>query len=195
VNPHLRRRHAAVAAVGLGLLLPAAAFARTRDLPEIRQVGRTAVVYKGPQIELALSYRYAAGHPEGQWLLLDTSMTATGDPVEVRRDAIALRTPGGGVVPLASQEAFASDYSMLAPAIASANVSREPMNYLLPLRYQFISFFSRPGQHLVFTSIWLDDWHTAFGRLFFKLPGAVSRGSYELLIDVPGGQVAIPFTL
>jgi hypothetical protein len=195
VNTQLHRRWAFLTVAAIVVAAPAVALASDPAPPEIKQVGRTAIVYKGPQIDLALSYHFPAGNPGGQWLLLDTSMTASRDPVEVRRDAIAVRTPGGEVVPLATQQAFAADYSTLAPTIARANVGREPLNYLLPLRYSFIPFFSRPGRHIVFSSIWLDDWHTAFGRLYFKLPGTVTKGNYELLIDVAGGQVAIPFTV
>jgi hypothetical protein len=195
MNTHFFRRVATGTAVGVALLLPSAAHAHQAPEPELRQVGATAVVYNGPQIDLALSYRYAEANPTGSWLLLDTAMTAYQKPIEIRRDAIAVRTPSGDVVPLATQEEFLSDYALLGPTIARANVAREPMNYLLPQWPRRIPFFSNPGRHLVFSTDWLDDLHSSYGRLFFKLPNGVTRGNYELLINLAGGQVVVPFTI
>jgi hypothetical protein len=183
------------AVAGLSLLCDAAVWARTAGAPELRQVGATAIVYKGPQVDVALSYRFAKLNPTGRWLLLDTAMTAAAETIEVPRTAIALRTPDGAVVPLATQQEFGKDYPQLAAMIARANVSREPLNYLIPHRYRRIGYFAERGHGLAWPSVWLDQRHNAFGRLFFQLPDGIQKGNYELLIKLPKSQVAIPFTI
>ena len=189
-------RYSVLAAVaGLSMLCDAAVWAATGFTPETKQVGATAILYKGAQVDVALSYRFAKLNPTGRWLLLDTAMTATGKTIELPRTAIAVRTPDGAVVPLATQEEFGDDYPQLAAVIARANASREPLNYLIPQRYERIGYFAVRGHGLAWPSVWLDQWHNAYGRLFFKLPGGVQRGTYELLINLPASRVVIPFTI
>jgi hypothetical protein len=184
-----------VVAAALGLLIGAAAWADTTPITDVTQVGATALVYKGPQVNVALSYRFAKLNPEGQWLLLDAVMTSSSGPTEVERASIAVRTPDGEVVPLATQVEFARAYPGLAATIARADVNREPMGYLLPRRYQPMRLFAERGVGLVFPSVWLDQWHDTFGRLFFRLPNGVHKGQYELLIILPKSEVVIPFTI
>ncbi len=183
------------AVAGLSLLCDAAVWATTAGAPELKQVGATVIVYKGPQVDVALSYRFAKLNPTGRWLLLDAGMTAAADTIEVPRTAIALRTPDGAVVPLATQEEFGKDYPQLAAMIARANTTREPLNYFIPHRYHRIGYFAERGHGLSFPSVWLDQRHNSFGRLFFQLPDGVRKGNYELLINLPKSQVAIPFTI
>jgi hypothetical protein len=194
MNRNLLRLFGVAAAALSGLLFAAVAAANTTPTAELRQVGATAIVYKGPQVDVALSYRFAKLNASGNWLLLDTAMTATA-PVELPRTAISVRTPDGEVVPLASPEAFNNGYRELNATIARANVTREPMGYLIPHRYRRLEFFPERRLGLMFPSAWLDEWHTTYGRLFFQLPDGVQKGNYELLINLKEGQVAIPFTI
>ena len=184
-----------VAAAGFSLLLGAVAWAGTTPVPELTTVAPAAVVYRGPQVDVALSYRFAKANPTGNWLLLDTVMTSSSAPIEVPRGAFAVRTPTGEVVPLASEDAFSAEYGQLAPTIARANLSREPMGYLIRQRFRPIRFFAQSGHGLVFPTVWLDQWHNALGRLFFRLPDGVQKGRYDLLINLPESHVVIPFTI
>jgi hypothetical protein len=188
-------RHLGVVVLAVSsFLFGAMALANTPPSADIKQVGATAIVYKGPQIDAALSYRFAKLNPSGNWLLLDTAMTATAS-VELQRTAISVRTPDGEVVPLASPEAFNNGYHELNATIARANVAREPLGYLIPRRARRMGFFAERRLGLMFPSAWLDEWHISYGRLFFQLPDGVQRGNYELLINLKEGQVAIPFTI
>ena len=186
-----------LAALGLSLLCDASVWAHTTPtaLETTKQVGATAIVYKGPQVDLALSYRFAKQNANGNWLMLDTVMTAAAVPLEIPRAAISVRTPSGEVVPLASQQSFGKAYPELASSIMRANAFREPMGYLLPHRARRMALFSEPGRHLSFQSVWLDDWHNTYGRLYFELPGGVQKGDYALLITLPESHVSIPFTI
>jgi hypothetical protein len=184
-----------VVAAAFTMLFGGAAFADTGSTPQISKVAPAAVVYRGAQVDVALSYRFAEANPRGNWLLLDTVLTAATSPIEVPRSAFAVRTPTGEVIPLASEDAFSADYGQLAPTIARANLSREPMGYLIPQRFRPLRFFAQRGHGLVFPTVWLDQWHNAYGRLFFHLPYGVQSGTYELLINLPESKVVIPFTL
>ena len=182
--------------ITLSLVCDASVWAHTPPIPleTIKPVGATAVVYKGPQADVALSYRFAKSNPAGNWLMLDTVMTGVA-PIEIPRTAISVRTPDGRVMPLASQQEFGKAYPELAASIMRANAFREPMGYLIPRRVRRMEYFSEPGRHLVFASVWLDEWHNTYGRLYFQLPGGVHKGSYALLIALPESQVTIPFTI
>jgi hypothetical protein len=127
--------------------------------------------------------------------MLDTTMAATRDPIEVPRTAVSLRTPSGEVVPLATPTEYSNAYPKLAWSITKDNATREPLGLLIPNRYSPLRFFPPRGIGLMFDSAWLDDFHNSYGRLFFKLPGSVQKGNYELLIGLSEGQVVIPFTI
>lgn len=191
----LLRRAGVVGAAAVALLAANVAMADVQLSQELRQVGATAIVYKGPQVDVVLSYRFAKLNPEGGWLLLDTAMTAAKGPVELPRTAFSVRTPSGAIVPLATQQALAKDYSELAAPIARANATREPMGYLIPQWPRRLRYFAERRPGLVFSSEWLDEWHNSYGRLFFQIPGGIQRGNYELLINLPESHVAIPFTI
>ena len=189
----LRRTSTAVAV--FGALLGAPTLASAAQGAQLTQVGATAVVYKGPQIQVVVSDRYARYNPVGKWLLLDTVMTATSDPVQIPRGAFAVRTPDGSVVPLATQAQFELHYPQLASMLMRARVSREPLGYLTPARYRFLRLFAPHGIGIAWDSAWLDEFHNSFGRLYFNLPNGVQKGEYQLLIHLPGHEVVIPFTV
>jgi hypothetical protein len=195
MNTKRRHHEAVVAAAGFSLLLGAVAWGGTNAVPQLTTVAPAAVVYKGPEVDVALSYRFARANPTGNWLLLDTAMTSAAAPIEIPRAAFAVRTPAGEVVPLATEDAFSAEFGQLAPTIARANLAREPMGYLIPQRFRLLRFFAQRGHGLVFTSVWLDQWHNTYGRLFFRLPDGVQKGHYELLINLPESHVVIPFTI
>ncbi len=161
----------------------------------VAQPGRTTVVYHGPQLQVAVSYKFPELNPEGRWLLLDTTMAATRDPLVIPRTAFSLRTPDGSVVPLASPDQYSEALPRLAWSIAKDNATAEPLGLLIARGYRPLRYFPQRGFGLAFDAEWVDHWHNSYGRLFFELPGGIRRGSYELRIDLPERQVVIPFTL
>jgi hypothetical protein len=195
MNTILQRAIRLTLAVLFSFSLAAAVFASTAPAEKLRQVGATAIVYRGPQVDMAMSYRYAKSNPKGGWLLVDTNMTAAQDPLEIPRGAFSIRTHSGEVIPLATQEEFGKDYAHLASTIARANVAAEPLGYLSFRRPEQMRFFVAPGQGIIYPSVWLDYRHNTYGRLFFQMPGGVQKGNYELILDLKGGQVVIPFTI
>jgi hypothetical protein len=189
-------RRMGVAVAALAALFGTTAFAGTNSESQtVTQVGATAVLYRGPQVNVVISDRFARYNPTGNWLLLDTAMTATGDPIGIPRGAIAVRTPDGEVVPLATQAQFERAYPQLTATVMRANVSREPLGYLIPQRYRPMRLFAPHGIGVVWDSVWLDQFHNSFGRLYFHLPFGVQKGPYALLIHLKEHEIVIPFTV
>ncbi len=195
MNKHTLHRVVPLAAAVVLAFAPAVARADTGPIAAVEKVGETAVLYRGPQVDVAISYRPAARNPGMNWLMLDAALTSNYGPIEIPRTAISLRTPDGRVVPLASHEAYAKGYSELAPAILQDNAIPEPLGYLTPLRFRRLTYFPAGGVGISWASAWVDEWHNSYGRLFFQLPDGVQRGTYKLLIDLPESHVVIPFTL
>jgi hypothetical protein len=186
---------AAAIAVAVVLLLPASGWATTEPVGSVRQVGATAVVYSGPQVDVALSYHYAVVNPGGRWLLLNVVMAAADAPVELDRTAISVRTPAGEVIPLATPAQFVEAYPRLTWDIAKDRATREPLGLLTPRPYRRLQFFPSEGYSPTFDAQYLDSFRNAYGRLFFRIPDGIQKGTYELQIRLNKSEVVIPFTL
>lgn len=181
-------------AVALAALAGTAAPAET-PLSPATDAGSTIAVYQGPRIQVAISDQYARYHPEGQWLLLDTEMSATGGPISIPRGEIAVRTPAGEIVNLATQQEFEQGYPELVSPIRQANFLKERLGYFLTERPRPLHLFRLHGVGWVWPAAVLDPFHNCYGRLFFHLPNGVQKGRYELLIHLPKTEVVIPFTV
>jgi hypothetical protein len=165
------------------------------SVDQVRQAGATAIVYQGPQVQVAISYKFPKLNLGGTWLMLDTTMAATKAPIEIPRSAISLRTPDGNVVPLASPSQYFEAYPQLAWSIIKDNATREPLGLAIERPVRPLRYFPAGGAGLAFDAEWLDYWHNSYGRLFFELPGGVQEGRYALLINLPESKAVIPFTL
>ena len=163
---------------------------------EVEQVGATAVKYRGPDLELALSYRFADINLGMDWLLVDAAVTGSRRlSVEIKREKISLRTPDGEIVPLPSQEELADSFSSIRAANQRANVASEPLRYWGGRWECTLNFLIEPGTNIVMRSIWVNDERWCDGRLYFPLMKGVQPGRYELRIDLPESKVRVPFVL
>lgn len=188
----LRGTGAAVAA--FGALFGAAARAAT-PASHATGAGATIAVYQGPRIQVAISDQYARYCPGGHWLLLDAEMSATGAPISIPRSAVAVRTPDGEVIPLATQQEFEKGYPELVSPIRQADFFKEGLGYFLPEPARPLHLFRLHGVGWVWPTVLLDPSHNCYGRLYFHLPNGVQRGRYELLIQLPKSEVVIPFNV
>lgn len=165
-------------------------------VPGVDQVGATVLRYRGPEVELALGYRFATVSLGEEWLILDLAITAApGKVVEVRRDRIFVVTPSGDRLELASQERFAAAYAGLQPTLRRAALAADPLGYFSRELTCPLGFFAAPGEGLVFPTVSLDDRRVCEGQLFFWVPGGIQPGRWTLGIDVVETQVRIPFVL
>jgi hypothetical protein len=164
--------------------------------PGVDRTGRTMLRYRGPELEVTLSYGFANANLGEEWLFVDTAITGNlRESVEVKREKIAVRTPSGDIVPLASQREFGEAYAKLGGALARADIASQPIgNY--PERHEVgLNFLVVPGTGIALESAWVNDRNVAIGRLFFDLPMGVQAGPYELRIDLKETQIRIPFRL
>ncbi|HVN30919.1 MAG TPA: hypothetical protein VMT45_02940 [Thermoanaerobaculaceae bacterium] len=162
----------------------------------VERIGRTMLRYRGPELEVTLSYGFANANLGEEWLFVDTAITGNvRESVEVKRDRIAVRTPSGDIVPLASQREFGEAYGKLAAALARADVAAQPIGNYPERRVTGLDFLVVPGTGVSLESVWVNDRNVAIGRLFFDLPMGIQAGSYELRIDLEETKIRIPFRL
>ncbi len=165
-------------------------------VPGLEKVGATVLRYRGPEVELALGYRFATLSLGEEWLLLDLAITAApGKVVEVKREGVFVLTPQGERLPLASQEQFASSYASLGPTLRRAALAADPLGYFNRDIQCSLGFFAAPGEALVYPSVHLDDRRVCEGRLYFLVPGGVQPGRWTLGIDLEETHVRVPFQL
>ncbi|MFN3413282.1 MAG: hypothetical protein ACK42L_04390 [Thermoanaerobaculum sp.] len=165
-------------------------------VPGVEQMGATVLRYRGPEVELALGYRFATLSLGEEWLMLDLAITAApGKVVEVKRDRVFVLTPDGARLPLVSQEQFAQAYAALQPTLRRAALAADPLGYFNREIPCALGFFAAPGEGLVYPSVHLDDRRVCEGRLYFFVPGGVQPGRWTLGIDLVETQVRVPFVL
>lgn len=196
-----RQKFALVTILGLTTVVGCKSAPATEEKPapkqaSVEQVGSTVVKYAGPDLELALSYRFADVNMGMEWLLLDVAVTgANRISVELKREKISLRTPDGDIVPLPKQEELGDAFSSIRAANLRANVASEPLRYWGGRRECTLNFLVEPGSNLAMQSIWVNDERWCVGRLYFPLIKNVQPGRYELRIDLPESKVRVPFVL
>lgn len=165
-------------------------------VPGVDRVGATVLRYRGPEVELALGYRFATMSLGEEWLILDLAVTAApGKVVEVKRDRVFVLNPRGERLELASQEQFAEAYAALQPTLRRAALAADPLGYFNRELECPLGFFAPPGEGLVYPSVSLDDRRVCSGRLYFLVPGGVQPGRWTLGLDLVESQVRVPFVL
>lgn len=166
------------------------------ETPGVDRIGGTQLRYRGPELEITLSYGFANANLGEDWLFVDTAITGTGrESVEIKRQKVAIRTPSGEIVPLAPQQDFGEAYPKLAAALARANIAYQPIGNYPERRQTGLDFQVVPGTGIALESVWVNDLSVATGRLLFDLPTGTQAGPYELRIDLEETKIRIPFRL
>jgi hypothetical protein len=188
-----------VTALGPALVLAttlACSTATPTQTTGVDRIGRTMLRYRGPELEVTLSYGFANANLGEEWLFVDTSITGNvRESVEVKREKVAVRTPSGDIVPLASQREFGEAYGKLAATLARADIAYQPIGNYPERREVGLNFLVVPGTGIALESVWVNDQNVAIGRLFFDLPMGIQAGPYELQIDLEETKIRIPFRL
>ncbi len=190
------RRAGAVAIVAAVVAVASCTTAVPTAAPGVERLGAAVLRYRGAEFEVVLGYRFAAANLGEDCLILDVAMSgATGKAVEIERRRIALRTPTGEWVPLASQEEFAREFRRLQPLIRRAAIASDPLDYWAGRVPCGTELFVVPGEGVAFDALTVNDRRVCSGRLFFFPPGGVQAGTYTLRIELPETEVRIPFSL
>lgn len=180
------------------VLLASAAFAGA-PAPEVKRLGKTVKQYKDEAVKIIIGYRHASNHVPMPWILIEMWVQGTGPKaVEIVREDISLKIPGGKVVRLPGQKLLSEQFPDIRRFRQEVDVSRDPIEgyFTGVLRNEPIRFFAIPNQGIVFDQFSINPQILGFGDLYFKAPeGEFPKGKYVLSIFNKWVDVEIPFEL
>ena len=183
---------------GAALALSLQAVAAQQEFsPANRQRGKAAVEYRDSDVHIVAAYYYSQRNHESHWLMIEAAMS-TNDPETIARDAIALRTPEGREIPLASQRRVGEDVNRVRRLLQNAStVDHDVVSYFVQRdRAESMNLFTLPFGDVVHDSFVVDRDRVAAGRLFFESPtGAWEDGTYALIVRHADGTAELPIVL
>jgi hypothetical protein len=162
-----------------------------------KSLGRAAVEYRDADAQIVAAYYYSQRNHESRWLMLEAGVSTT-ESNTIERSAIALRTPQGREIPLASQRRIGADVPRIEQLLQNATVlSHNVASYFVQRdRIEDMSLFTLPFGPVVHDSFVVDRHRVAVGRLFFESPtGAWERGTYALIVRHEKGTAELPIHL
>ena len=191
-------RRLVLAALVAGGAVAGAQPASQLDLPNIRQLGAALAEYQDLAVHAVAAYYYSQRNHDSAWLLVEIGVTGPAS-LTIRRTEIALVTPSGVPVPLATQERWGGDTTRGRLLLQQARPTRHQLRTYFPgLRgSETLRFFGRPevGDTVIDAVESAPD-QLIHGDLLFESPtGAWSRGRHVLLVGLDDGPVRLPIDL
>jgi hypothetical protein len=150
---------------------------------------------------VTLGFRLANNSVGDDWMLLQVGLTVQGkrEKFMLHRDNIELVIPGPKVVPLASQKEFGDAGSLVAlnnrAEVTSDNINYFPADARQGCR---INFFTAPmagAPRISKDQVELSYNRACGGRLFFKVPGGIQYGTYNLNVKFDKTTIRVPFEI
>jgi hypothetical protein len=163
----------------------------------VKKRGKAVVEYRDKDIQVVAAYNYSQRNHESRWLYIQAGLT-TRDETILKRDAIALRTPQGRTIPLASQREVGEDTKRIEQLLQNAKpVSHDiPSYFTSTSRTEDMQFFRLPFGRVVHDEFIVDRDRLAIGPLFFESPtGAWENGTYALVVRHKNGVAELPIAL
>ena len=163
----------------------------------VKKRGKAVVEYRDKAIKVVAAYNYSQRNHDSRWLYIQSGLT-THDENIIRRDAIALRTPQGQTIPLASQRQVGDDTKKIEQLLQNAKtVSHDiPSYFTSTSRTEDMQLFRLPFGRVVHDEFIVDRDRLAVGPLFFESPqGLWADGTYTLVIRHEQGVAELPITL
>ena len=182
---------------GAAMVLSAGLAAQEEFSSANRQRGRAAVEYRDEEIHMVAAYYYSQRNHESRWLLIEAGIS-TDAPATIHRNQIALRTPQGREIPLATQRRIGEDVPRIEQLLQNAGVlSHNVASYFNQRdRTESMRLFTLPFGGVVSDSFVVDRHRVAVGPLFFEAPtGAWERGTYALIVRHEKGTAQLPINL
>lgn len=183
--------------VAMAALGAAAPLAQEEFSSANRQRGRAAVEYRDADIHIVAAYYYSQQNHESRWLLIEAGVSTT-DVATIHRNAIALRTPQGREIPLASQRRIGEDVPRITQLLQNARIlSHNVASYFNQRdRTENMRLFTLPFGGVVHDDFVVDEHRVAVGPLFFESPtGAWGEGTYALIVRHAKGIAQLPIHL
>jgi hypothetical protein len=162
-----------------------------------RKIGNAAVEYRDKTIHVVAAYYHSQRNHESRWLLIEAALSTTEDSV-IKREHIALRTPQGREIPLATQRRIGEDVKRVEQLLQNAKVQTHPVASYFNQRdfIEDMKLFRLPFGPVVHDEFIADRNHVAVGPLFFESPtGAWEKGTYALIVRHPKGVAELPIQL
>lgn len=162
-----------------------------------RNRGRAAVEYRDADAHIVAAYYYSQRNHESRWLMIEAGVS-TRDSNTIERSAIALRTPDGREIQLATQRRVGEDTSRITQLLQNAStLGHNVASYFVERdRIEDMRFFTLPFGPVVHDSFVVDRHRVAVGPLFFESPtGAWERGTYALIVRHSKGTAELPIHL
>jgi hypothetical protein len=162
-----------------------------------RQIGRAAVEYRDKAIHVVAAYYHSQRNHDSRWLLVESALSTTEDSI-IKRENIALRTPQGREIPLATQRRIGEDIKSVEQLLQNARVQTHPVTSYFRQRdfTEDMKLFRLPFGPVVHDEFVADRDHVATGPLFFEAPtGAWEKGTYALIVRHSKGVAELPIVL
>jgi hypothetical protein len=180
----------------LALIVPSLA-AQEEFSSANKNVGRAAVEYRDADAHIVAAYYYSQRNHESRWLMIEAGISTT-ESIAIERSAIALRTPQGREIPLATQRRVGEDVKRIEQLLQNATVLSHNVASYFPQRDRIESMrlFTLPFGPVVSDSFVVDRHRVAVGPLFFEAPtGAWEKGTYALMVRHSKGTAELPIHL
>ena len=183
--------------VALLLTLAPAVSAQREFSSANRERGRAAVEYTNKDIHIVAAYYYSQRNHDSRWITIDVALSTT-KRTTFSREAIALRTPAGREIPLATQTRVGEATVTVQTLLRNASVeSHDVVSYFSQRQHTYpMRLFTFPFNGVVMSEFIVDRNEVANGPLFFESPtGAWEDGTYALIIRHQDGAAELPIRL
>jgi hypothetical protein len=173
------------------------AAAQAERSPYVNTLGGAAAEYRDSRVHVVAAYYYSQRNHDSRWLMIETAVSTTGTQV-IERGDIALRTPEGREIPLATQRRFGEDAARITSLLQNARVSgHDVVSYFVQRdRVDSMRLFARPFGGVVHDSFVAEDHRVTAGTLFFEAPtGRWAAGTYTLVVRHEEGSAELPIEL
>jgi hypothetical protein len=192
-------RQAAAPLAALALSVAAAApHAQTREFANVRELGRALAEYNDGVTQVVAAYYYSQLNHDSRWLLVEVGLMSR-RPLTLGRDQVALVTPAGAELPLASERQWRQDSARARALLQQARPTRHQVkSYFREVNgREELRFFTSPdqgGTTIDGTQVMPEQ--VLLGDLYFESPsGAWERGTYALVIHRNDGTIRLPIDL
>ena len=190
-------RNAIVWTFCTALLAGSSVTAQQQPSSPTKQLGQAAVQYRDKAIHVVAAYYYSQRNHDSRWLLIQAGVS-TSDEAVIKREAIALRTPQGQVIPLATQKRVAEDTKQVERLLQNASVQTHNVAsyFKQPARFEDMQLFRLAFGPVVHDDFIVDRDRAAIGPLFFESPtGAWEPGTYTLVVRNSKVSAELPIQL
>jgi hypothetical protein len=161
-----------------------------------KQLGKAVVEYQDKTIQLVAAYYYSQRNHDSRWLMIETALSTAKDDA-IKRTAIALRTPQGLEIPLATQRQVNDDIADVQRLLQNSSVvSHDVPSYFTQGIVEPMGLFTLPFGPVVHNSFVVDRDRVAAGPFLFESPsGTWENGTYALILRHGEGTAELPIVL